>query len=256
MKSLLFAFAASLFFCSTLYSQDERLDELPFEEEDIVDDGARPYGAVAGGFVANFTFVDFDDLNSKLGDLGFGEFSGPLITIGGQGFTVLPWIPNVRIGVMGVSGSALTDEITDDNTGISSQAEYTVGYTGLAIDYGYVLTDGLALLGGVTIGYGNQEFAIYNARTIDWDGVTTAAPQTNEGIQKFDQDMIMLQPQVNIEWAFTNLFMFRAGASYNLNFGTADDWNYNNIGTVENMPEISPNGFNLHAGLFIGLFNY
>jgi len=238
------------------FAQDDRLDEIPFEEEEIVDNRSKPYGAVAGGFIYNFLFMNFDDLNAKMSEIGLSELSGPLQVYGGQGFTVLPWIPNVRFGVMGAGGSTLTDKTIDVNTGITSQAEYSVTYTGLAIDYGWVVTDGLAVLGGATFGFGSQELAIYNGTDITWGQIIEPQPLINQGIQKLEQGLILIQPQLSIEWAFTDLFMLRANASYNLNLSTDDNWEYNNVSTITDMPEINPNGFNVQLGLFVGLFNY
>jgi opacity protein-like surface antigen len=244
---------------TSLFAQDDRLDELPFEEEDIVEQKSKPYFAVAGGFIYNFLFMDLTELNGKLAERGLGEFSGPLMMYGGEGFTGLPWVENLRIGIAGIGGSMITDEVALDanNTDVLTQAEYSVTYTMLAVDYGFVVTDGLAILPGVGLGFGTQELAFYNSTDITWSEFPIIGQaESHTGTQKIDQDMVLLKPHVGVEWAFTDIFMLRLNAGYNLNLATAEDWNYSENGTVTDMPEINANGFNLQVGLFIGLFNY
>ncbi|GAB5465431.1 MAG: hypothetical protein Kapaf2KO_08670 [Candidatus Kapaibacteriales bacterium] len=255
MKFLPIALALFFAFSVDLYAvQDDRLDELPFEEEEIVDTGVRNYGALGGGVIYNFTFMNFDDINAKLAQLGFDELSGPLQTLGGQGFTVLPWVPNLRVGFMGMAGVATTSTISDDATGVSSEAEYMASFTGLTLDYGIVLVEGLAILPGAAIGIATQDFTVYNAADRSWNDLASRSANEN-GIQKFEQSMFWVMPMVNIEWAFSDLFALRANASYNLAFAI-DDWSYNRVATATDMPDITPNGFNVQIGLFIGLFNY
>lgn len=239
-------------FPSSLFSQDDRLDELPFEEEELIDQKSRKYGAIAGGFIYNFLLMDMAELNNRMTEIGLSEFNGPMMIYGGEGFTAIPWVDNLRIGVAGIGGSMTTDEITEGD--LTLQGEYSVTYTMLTVDYGFVVTDGLAILPGLGLGFGNQEISVYEGKTITWEEFTSK--EEDSGTQRLDQDIILFKPHVGVEWAFTDIFMLRLNAGYNLNLATSSDWNYSTIGTATEMPTISPDGFNLQIGLFVGLFNY
>lgn len=234
--------------------QDDRLDELPFDEEPL-EEPTKNYFAIGGGVTTSFLFLNFDDANkffqTKDGDK-FVDLTSPIFMTGGQGFTGIPWIPNLRIGIQGMSGtSSVNYEITPTD---KKQVDYNVSSLGLSLDYGFIVTKSLAILPGIGVNWGTTSIDyITNSADLDWNAPN---PTINSYIAKMENNYLVIQPSVNVEWAALDYLMvrFAGGYSYQLNSG---EWTFNKNDKVIN----APSGLNVSApyaqiGLFLGLFNY
>lgn len=252
LKKLLFLLLFTMT-VNTYAIQDDRLDELPFDEEPL-EEPAKNYFAIGGGATLSFMFINFDDMNKFIitKDLVTDKkLEGPMIMTGGTGFTGLPWVPNMRVGVSGMSG---TSKVTYEIGTMKKEVDYTVSSFGLNFDYGIVLTKSLALLPGVGVNFGSTTIEyINNGQDLTWE---TPNGLTNSYIARMNNDYIMLQPSLNLEWAALDYLAVRIGGgfSYQVN---ASEWTLNNNDKVLNAPD----GLKLSApyaqiGILVGLFNY
>ena len=237
-------------------AQDDRLDELPFDEEPL-EETTKNYFAIAGGATISFKFMNFDDMNKFITAKDMvtdKKLEGPLLMTGGTGFTGVPWVPNMRVGVSGMAG---TSSVEYTNTGLGAgkkQVDYTISSFGLNFDYGFVLTKSLALLPGVGVNFGSTTIEyISNGQDLSWE---TPNGLTNSYIARMNNDYIMLQPSLNLEWAALDYLAIRFGGgfSYQVN---ASEWTLNQNDKVTGAPD----GLKLSApyvqlGLLVGLFNY
>ncbi len=246
------------------YSQDERLDELPFKEEEPTE-MSTPYFAIGGGITSSFLLIDNAGTNSLIANYNkinpqrkFAEQSGSMILVGGQGFTAIPWVPNLRVGINGMGGS-LVSTATNSNTinnSLTTEEEVTnsFGSLGLSIGYGIVLFKGFAIVPELTIGRANHDITFLSS-TKDAKADISSLNSSLSTSTAFNQTYTTLTPQLNIEWAFSSVAMLRGSFGYN--YGIAGDWKVNKKETVTNMPStVTSNAMFAQIGVFIGLFNY
>jgi hypothetical protein len=258
MKNLL-ALLLFILFANTLNAlQDDRLDEFSFESTELKQE-STPYFAIAGGATFTFQFANFDAINKHIADKGFGvgEFSGQVSLWGGEGFTGVVYIPNLRVGFFSYGGSSLLskDFPAGDEPGFTREVEYKIGLSGVSIEYAYVPFKSFAVVGGVSLGRGDLSISSYDTPAeAEWDSFNPNA-SLNNSLNVASTNYWLVKPNIHFEYALTNFLMFRAGASYNMSF--AYDWKQNNNATLKNVPDdLNANALQLQAGIFIGLFNY
>jgi len=238
--------------CTSMMAQDDRLDELDFDEVPLEDE-AVPYFAVGLGPVVNFAFVNLDELNMRADSLGLGEMSSPMIQWGVEAFTAIGLIPNVRVGFTWFNGTVRSD--MTDSTGLKTAQEYYASSSSIVADYAFVLAKGLALIPGLGLGWSSQTISTYQAvPTRNWEdygGISTDPDKFSE----LERGVWHVMPRVNLEYAFTPFFAIRGQAAYMLQFSSGD-WIGNRVSTVSGVPDgINVNAFSAQIGLFVGLFN-
>jgi len=240
-----------------LCAQDNMIDDLEFEEIEIVEE--RPtYFAIGGGYIGNFYFINFDEINKKLENdfqLSTG-YSGTMFVDGVHGFTGVGIIPNLRIGFFGSGGSM---DISNDSAEILNGSKLAVSLTGLTIDYGFVLFKHFALLPGIQAGWSSINLDIYRTQNTTWDNISS------EGNGSFYSKNIagsfwFVQPTLQLEYALTPFLMARGQVGYNLSFKSPFDnkqWTYNTSAELTGVPNsISTSSFNFGFGISVGLFNF
>lgn len=238
--------------------QDERLDEFSFESSELKHE-STPYFAIAGGATFTFQFANFDAVNQHLITKGFdvGEFSGQVNLWGGEGFTGVVYIPNMRIGFLSYGGSKILskDYPAGDEPGFKREVEYSVGITGVSLEYAYVPLKSFAIIGGVSVGQGSLELNTYQTQSeSDWNNYDPATNQFNF-LNTAASNFWFIKPNVHFEYAITNFLMFRVGLSYNYTMGY--DWTLNNSSTLKNVPDdFNANALQIQTGIFLGLFNF
>jgi hypothetical protein len=240
---------------TVVYAQDKQLDSLDLSFESTpVKEEAVPYFAIAGGFVSNFFFANFNDLNAQLSSKNFGvdNLKGSVFMAGGEGFTAIGIIPNLRIGFFGMGGSKTSIKSFGDTT---KSVDFDVSFNGVSFDYAIVPLKKLAILPGVNLGWGRV--TIENNQTIgsvDWPNFNPAGSQ-NLYLNRIEANMWLVQPHLDIEYAVTPFFAIRVNGGYSASF--MGSWKYNNSGSIEHVPT-GINGSGLYAGfgVFLGLFNY
>ncbi|MPM97304.1 hypothetical protein SDC9_144477 [bioreactor metagenome] len=271
---ILFVFA---FVSYPVFSQDDKVEDYSWENENDNTEQKTPYFALSFGANASFLFMKYDDINHKPlpGSLSWKElldkeFSGPMISYGFNFFTALsPLVNNARLGVSYQNGSRAiesttsatysggTEELQKSNVfrSISVQA------TGVHFDYAIVPIKSLAILPGLGVKFGSmtlEQYITFDAPR--WDLKQDKLSIANSFNEKLEYAFCAVEPQINIEYAITSFLMFRASASYML---TVDNpfyknaWTINGDNTYSGVPKsVKPQGFSVSAGLYIGLFNY
>lgn len=236
-------------------AQDDRLDDLGFEEAPIRDE-AVPYFAVGVGPAFTFSFLPMDDVNARAKELGVGEMSSPMTMFGAEIFSAIGLIPNIRAGFSWMSG---TDKQSTTLAGTTPQVdrtmEYSVSMSAIHIDYAIVLAKGLALAPGLGFGWGTQNITAYqsvhNRDWTDYDSINVAPDMLSE----VEHSVLYVPARLNLEYAFTPFIAIRGQAAYTLQVANGD-WKGNRTASVSNVPDgISVNAFSAQVGLFVGLFN-
>ncbi len=249
---------ASLCILMPAFAQDDRLDELSFDEEQLKEE-VVPYFAIGVGPVFNFALPSITDVNTRATALGLGELNTPVIQVGAEIFAAVGVVPNVRLGFSWVSGSSSTSkDLTVSGTAVTRTMNYGITSRSFHLDYAIVPMKSLAILPGVGFGWGEQSIETYQSQSnLSWTDLTndsTLAPSPN-AFTRLQQNTLYVLPRLNIEYAVTPFLNLRAQAAYTL-LVSGSDWIANNNATVSNVPSgISVSGLSFQVGILVGLFN-
>jgi len=237
-----------------VFAQDDRLDDLSFDEAPLQDE-AVPYFAVGLGPVLNVSFPNVDAANARAAELGLDELSSPMIQWGAEIFTAIGIVPNVRVGFSWIAGSTTSTKSEvdlGDGTLGSRSLEYSLSNRTILVDYAIVPAKGLAILPGAGFGFGTQTLATYQgAKTGNW----TDYASTPNMFSELERATLTLMPRLNIEYAFTPFIALRAAATYHWQFSESE-WKGNRVSTISDVPtDLNMSVFSAQIGLFVGLFN-
>lgn len=248
---------ALVIFSFNLNAQDDRIDEFSFDSEPLQSESS-PYFALGGGVTINFGFYNYDEVNRVLGAfIKDKSFEGNLTQIGGEGFTGLIYINNLRATFFSYGGSKSESiSLTIDSKNYNKSFDYSTSMWGVSFDYAIVPTKKLAILPGIGIGRSTLNMDAYQSEsTFQWGDFKPDFNDPNVFRHQIEGTYWNLKPQVNIEYALTSFMMIRAGVAYNMGFGY--DWKYNKEATVNTVPDnFNANGLSVQTGIFFGLFNY
>jgi hypothetical protein len=274
MKIKLVLILAMLTFAFPMFAQDDNFEDYQFDDSTALDEAKQPYFALALGGTASFLFANYDDINAQglpsnlHWDNFYGEdvtFSGPTMMWGFDVFTALsPLLNNTRLGISYKAGSQeISQSIVMPDTPLNDILDFNVyrslevNMAGLHIDYAFVPIKSLAIVGGMGLHLGNMY--IEQARslpTVHWNdtGITTG------NSDRMHYSFIGVEPQVSVEYALTGFLMLRLHGSYIVSFDNPfvdHAWTINGNNELTSVPSsVSPNGFNVGIGLYLGLFNY
>ena len=214
------------------------------------------------GLNAHFLFMDYNDINNKLGISKISDnlkFSGRIIGWGFDFFTAMsPLVNNARIGISHFSGSQIK-EFNDKTLEIplDYNRKLSVNSTGIHFDYAIVPIKSLAILPGLGLKFGSmtlEEFA--TVLPMNWHNEIQSE---NRG-EKLEYSYIAIEPQISIEYAITGFFMLRVAGNYILPFDnpfSSNAWTINGNNQYTGVPSsIKPQGFSASVGFYLGLFNY
>lgn len=248
---------ASVSSVSSVYAQDDRLDDLSFDESPLQDE-VVPYFAVGLGPVFNVAFPNVDDLNAAAQAMGLDALSTPMIQWGAEIFTAVGIIPNLRVGFSWVAGSTQTSapnvDLGNDLTGTRTMA-YSLSHRTIHVDYALVPAKGLAILPGLGFGFGSQTITRYqSAGERSWSDYTSIATAP-DAFSELERSALYLTPRVNVEYAVTPFIALRGQVAYNYQFD-ASGWLGNRTATIANVPsDINMTALGAQLGVFVGLFN-
>ncbi|MGA0045228.1 MAG: hypothetical protein ACO3I4_03125 [Candidatus Kapaibacteriota bacterium] len=241
----------------SLSAQDDRLDDLSFDESPLQDE-VVPYFAVGLGPVFNVAFPNVEDLNAAAQTMGLDALSTSMIQCGAEIFTAVGIVPNLRVGFSWVAGSTQTSksnvDLGDGVSGTRTMA-YTMSNRAIHVDYALVPAKGLAILPGLGFGFGSQTIARYQSDgERSWDDYRPIATSP-DAFSELERSTLYLAPRVNVEYAVTPFIALRGQVAYNYQFD-ASGWLGNRIATVANVPsDISMTALSAQLGVFVGLFN-
>lgn len=249
--------AVLLLFSLNINAQDDRLDDFSFDQEPLQTE-STPYFAVGGGVTINFGLLNYDEANKVLKTFIPGkEFTGNLTQIGGEGFTGLIYINNLRATFFSYGGSkSESTSLQINNKNYNRNFNLSTGMWGASFDYAIVPTKKLAILPGIAIGRATLTMDAYQSEgDFQWNNFKPELNDPNIFRHQVEGVSWNIKPQINIEYALANFMMIRAGIGYNIGF--AYDWKYNSDTPVQNVPnEVNANGLTVQTGIFFGLFNY
>lgn len=249
------------FAAGNIYAQDEDIDGYSFETENLQTE-EPVYFAIGGGYAANFFFNDPAPINNifsegnALTGYGFPEFEKPIVMHGASAIISTYYIPNTRIGFFSLGGSQTQSyKMTEDSKTFDMDMKYSQSIIGGSIDYGFILMKSLVLLPGVGFGHGSMSIEATktnpNYAWADFDNTNG-----DNFIKRAETGYWFIQPQINLEYAVTNVLCFRLNANYMLPFGQKD-WKFNNSQELASpLDDIEGKGFSVQLGLMVGLFNY
>jgi hypothetical protein len=135
---------------------------------------------------------------------------------------------------------------------------YSVGVTAAHLDYVVpMLFPGFAVTLGTMVGASSHSLRISQTAEAGADfntlvGGYTAADSVNRQTL-ITRNNFFFYPGVNLEWAFSDFVLVRAGGGYHLS-ASIGDWTDTEETVVSNVPDIKPDGWMLHFGVFLGLF--
>ncbi len=240
-----------------LSAQDDEID-VPFENEPLTED-ARTYFVLAGGVTYDFLLLNDNHLNSfeSWPDL---KLSSLLHLIGGQAVVGIPWVKNLRVGVLGYSGRS-ESEISiikvgsgffiSDTDDMFAQSSLSTSMFGFSVHYGFVPFEHFAILGGVNAGWSDVTYEVYTA----FAEIDERAP-FGFGMDRYKKELFFAMPNIQLEYAITSYIVIRADASYNLTIGQDTDWVYNKLDKTTVNPDFDLNGFKVGLGIMVGLVNF
>lgn len=265
---------AALLSCNLIFAQDDEFENYAFDDNETQ---KSPYFALSFGGNTHFLFMNYDEINKKLGIREVSNklnFSGPIFGWGFNFFSAMsPLVNNARIGINYFSGNQVKEfnnylPMMDTGGSIYNVNEnyyrkLSVSHTGIHFDYAVVPTKSLAILPGLGLKMGSMVLEEY--KTLFVDG--TPKEWNKQGLintislnEKIEYSYIALEPQLNIEYAITGFLMLRAAGSYVLSFENPfynNAWTINGNNSLSGVPKsVKPQGFSASVGLYLGLFNY
>ncbi|GMV52753.1 MAG: hypothetical protein D8M52_06505 [Chlorobi bacterium] len=243
--------------------QDDRLDELDFEEAPVKEEVA-PYFAIGVGTTPTFGFQNLDDINVRASELGLGNLSNTMTFWGGEVFGsigAIVSVPNLRAGFSWLGSVASTSaDVTPpsgivDNGSIKRTMEYQINTSTIHLDYVIPVTTGLVIAPGTGFGFGSQVLTTYQgADKRSWTDYSTVTPLPDM-ISELNRSVYSVPFRLNIEYTLTPFILVRAAGMYRYQ-AIGDDWQGNRTSTVTDVPSgINISGFNAQVGIFVGLFN-
>ncbi|MBI2794029.1 MAG: hypothetical protein HYX66_05175 [Ignavibacteria bacterium] len=236
------------------FAQDDRLDDLDFEEAPITDEPV-PYFAIGVGPVLTIGFPSWTDLNTRTNDLSLDAINGPLLQWGAEIFTAIGVVPNVRVGFSWVNGSNQTQKtFGSGDTKLAKTLNYRLNSVTFHADYAIVPFKSFAILPGAGLGWGTQTISTFQAypnRTWNDYKIQTSPDMFSE----LTRTSFYVMPRLNVEYALTPFVAIRAQAAYTLSL-TSEGWTGNRVSNVSGVPSgISVDAFSTQVGILIGLFN-
>ncbi len=212
-----------------------------------------------GGYTPGWLFVDMKPVNEfLLGGNGAPLKEGGVFMSGGAGAIYIMILPNVRVGGMGMTGGLKSTAV--DLNGVRRDAEYSVGFGGVTIEYVWPVLAHLDIAVGASLGGGSLTLALRqsNGGNNTWGGEQSLFAQWTALVppnttRTLSGGYFVTVPSVNVEYALLGWFGVRLGVSYVSMFAPSwdVDGNYDLIGVPSS---VSGRGFMLQAGLFVGTF--
>lgn len=238
-------------FCSVV-AQDDRLNELNFDEEPLPEETVA-YSAIGIGPSINLFMPKVDDINALAQRQGLDNMGSPLILAGAEFFTAIGIVPNARVGFSWLTGSVSSTKVIPGpgGAGTTRSLEYAISTRSLHIEYAIVPASKLAILPGLGFVWGYTTItSSASSGTYDW-----SSAQNNTSRQVLEQSSLCLMPRLSFEYAVTPYLDIRLQAAYAAQI-SASDWTANSDSPAVNVPSsIGINGLNAQLGIFVGLFN-
>lgn len=242
-------------------------DTTHYNDEELYSDAsssAPGYSWIGGGIVLGLYLPSLNDFNSLIARPFFRKSPQNLkqqaFLVGGQGFMPFPFLKNLRIGGIGMSGNSNVCCVPDTTTlgqPAMRSLTYHIGYGALTVDYSFVNANKFHVLGGLELGFGAIDIIAQQAanRTTFSIGDEFNSPSTNI-THNYHSGFFLIKPQVEFEFAPVRWLMLRLAAGYQKTFmGT---WTVDDAVPFTKdaaaLTKVNGDGAVFHFGVFIGFF--
>ncbi|MFA4924215.1 MAG: hypothetical protein WC557_08505, partial [Ignavibacteriaceae bacterium] len=183
-----------------------------------------PFG-LGGGFIASWTFPNIQPVNDQLKAFGTPELAkSGYFSSGGAGFVYIGFVPGLRIGGIGFSGSTKESKLSD---GFRREAKLTSSFGGVSLEYTLPFIRSVGVSVGVILGGGNTTLEFYRYKdSYSWDHlwneITNDSTSSINFGRKLSNDYFVVAPTLNLDIPIYRLAAFRLGATYAVHVG--DNW--------------------------------
>ncbi len=259
MKRYVALLLFTLALAAALVAQDKDDEDEPLPPPQR--SSATKFGGAAG-FTQNILFLNLDPINQVLKANNAAPFDGnALFMTGGEGYGYIMFLPNLRIGGMGASGTRTsTSYLVSGLETTVRTTELSAGYGGVTIDYVIPVVPRLDIAPGILLGAGGLSLTLTrdDGSPKIWDSVLTQFGGTGGATNytaKMSGAFFVYQPTVNIEVALLRWLGLRVGVSYMGLIGS--DWKFNDRYDLIGVPDnVNSKGWMINGGIFIGTFMY
>ncbi len=213
-----------------------------------------------GGFTPGWLFVDVKPINEFLVPANGAPLKdNGVIMYGGGGSAYIMFIPNLRIGGLGISGSLKSTSV--DGSGVRRDAELSVGFGGVTIEYVVRVVERLDVAVGVMLGGGGIGLTLREDvggnKTWDQEWSDFGTGMYGNPIRNISRDLsgsyFVWVPSVSVEYPIVGWLAARLGFSY---VGmSSPSWKLDDEYDLIGVPgDVNGEGFMINAGLFVGVF--
>ena len=264
IRSLFFAVVLLFWTGAALAQPKISRDTTHYNDEELYESGGAgsspAYSWIGGGVILGLHLPSLTDFNSQIAQPFIKQnLKEQAFMIGGQFFMPFPFVKNLRIGGIGMSGNSnvcCVPNTTSLGQPVMRSLTYHIGYGALTVDYSFFNTNKFHILGGLELGLGGidviaQQAANRNSFDIgsEFDSPTTNITHT------YHAGFFLIKPQVEFEYAPLRWLMLRLAAGYqvtSMGTWTADD--EVSLGNVGALANVSGKGAIFHLGIFLGFF--
>lgn len=215
-----------------------------------------PFG-IGGGYLPTWSFINTNELNNTLLTANFPQVTqSGFFSSGGAGFVYIGFVPNLRIGGMGFSGS------TSENTLVGNENRETVvsiGGGGVTIEYTLPIIKNIGVSFGTLVGAGSYQIELFkNSGAFSLNDIINEIGSSDATVnynRRLINNFFLISPTINVEIPIYYLAAVRLGVGYSFTLG--DNWEVENGLELSNVPsDINGNHLYIQAGIFLGLFSY
>ncbi len=262
-RSLLFAVLLLFWASASLAQSSISRDTTHYNDEELYESdaagGSPGYSWIGGGIVLGMHLPSLTNFNSQIAMPFINQnLKQQAFMIGGQIFIPVPWVKNLRIGGIGMSGNSnvcCVPYTTTDGQPTMRSLTYHVGYGALTLDYALFNSNKFHILAGLEIGLGSVEVIMQQAYSRPFDVSSEFDQPSNNITHTNHAGMFLVKPQVSFEYAPLKWLMLRLAGGYQVtSMGTwvADDAvPFTDEGALKN---VNGNGPIFHFGVFLGFF--
>ncbi len=256
--TIVFIFAAG----SAFAQPNIMRDTTHYNDEELYSDAATSapgYSWIGGGLILGIHLPGLTDFNSRIAQpFIHQDLKSQVFMIGGQGFMPFPFVKNLRIGGIGMSGNSnvcCVPDTTKLGQPVMRSLTYHVGYGALTLDYSVLNTSKFHILGGVELGLGAVNVIMQQAYSRPFT-VSGEFDQPSENISHtYHSGFFIVKPQVEFEYAPMRWLMFRLAAGYQItSMGTWAVDDAVSLTNTDDLQKVSGNGAIFHLGVFLGFF--
>jgi hypothetical protein len=262
-RSLLLAFLLLFWAGISLAQPNISRDTTHYNDEELYDgdvSGSSPgYSWIGGGLIVGMHLPSLSNFNSQIAMPFIKQnLKERAFMIGGQGFIPVPWVKNLRIGGIGMSGNSnvcCVPFTASNGQPTMRSLTYHVGYGALTLDYSIVNTNKFHILAGMEIGFGSVEIIMQQAYSRPFDVSSEFDQPSNNITHNNHAGMFILKPQVEFEYAPFKMVMVRLAGGYQLtSMGTWQSDDAVPFTDEGALTKVNGNGPVFHLGIFLGFF--